>query len=101
MPVIVPLGRRITAVLDGGAHPATGEPISDSETCGSCTHWQLQVREDGSSSGHTKCTSPERTYRRGGPNLPPSTPACALRDPVPAVPGADALRVEYEGVGPS
>lgn len=73
-PIAVPLGRRLTAVIETGYHPATGQPLLASEACGNCDHLQNRPHADGSP--RTKCGV--AIYRRYGPNLPTTTPACAL-----------------------
>ena len=70
----VPLGRRLTAALDTGQHPATSQTLLAGQTCGDCAHLKIQHRADDAI--RTKCAL--AVYRRGGPNLPAATPACAL-----------------------
>lgn len=71
---LVPLGRRLTAVLETGTHPATGAPLAGRE-CGDCIHWAARPRPD----GRTKCELAD--HHRGGPNIPAHTPACVLHHP--------------------
>ena len=73
-PTTVQLGRRLAAVIETGYHPATGQPTITGQTCGDCAHLQNRPHADGSN--RTKCGL--AVYRRYGPNLPPTTPACAL-----------------------
>lgn len=68
------LGRRLTAVIETGYHPATGQPVVAGQTCGDCAHLQNRPHADGGP--RTKCGL--AIHRRYGPNLPPTTPACAL-----------------------
>lgn len=68
----VPLGRRLTAVLDTDVHPATGEPVRADTACGVCAHWTARDTQAGP---RTSCGLISRS-RAHGPNLPPHTPAC-------------------------
>jgi hypothetical protein len=72
---LVPLGRRLTAVLDTGTHPATGQPTIPDRTCGDCAHHNARPRPD----ARTKCELADAP--RGGPNLPTHTPGCVLHEP--------------------
>jgi hypothetical protein len=68
----VPLGRRLTAVLDTGVHPATGAALLPGLNCGSCAY---HVQRATSAGERTSCALVGKS-RRHGPNLPPHTPAC-------------------------
>jgi hypothetical protein len=81
---LIRLGRRLTAVLDTGTHPATGALVLQSEACGTCAHHTERTFGDGTT--RTKCAIAGAC--RGGPNLPPHTPACILWRP--ANPASDA-----------
>lgn len=68
------LGRRLAAVLEQGTHPATGALVLPTQACGTCAHHTTRTVGDGST--RTKCAI--ASGHRGGPNLPPQTPACIL-----------------------
>lgn len=88
---IFPLGRRLAAPIEDGYHPATFMVIVPGVTCGSCDWWFDRGRTDGSP--RSKCAL--AAARRGGPNLPAATPACALY--CPAAPDS----APHEGSSPS
>jgi hypothetical protein len=79
IPSPIPLGHRLTRVLATGAHPSTLAPILPDAHCGQCALLQTRTRADGTM--RTKCAAAKPP--RGGPNLPPATPACAWFTPIP------------------
>lgn len=93
----IPLGHRLTAVLDTGIHPASLAPINPDSTCGSCLgritqdNGRTKCKLAGAGAGSCEQAAPDdgeetarSRFKRGGPNLPAQTPACTLFTPIPS-----------------